>query len=220
METAFKENKEYLSAKEIVMANQAFDINNFPFLKNKKEQFFKDNPDILRNKILNNFLADQYNLSVFVLAIFGEKEINDILSELFKKFYFQYRFISYISKLLYFEAIKFDRNLRKQTENELLDMPLDEENDMRLSDTIFKVESEFEIASDNFADSLTDERIYAEYKKLTKKQQQILHLAYYTLFKDSEIAKKLNTTQQAVSKSRKKALNRLKNDCNYYLSAV
>lgn len=196
METAFKENKEYLTAKEKVLDHRAFDIDKFPFLKNKKEQFFKDNPDILSDKILNNFLADEYNLSVFIIALFGEKEIYDILNELFKKYYFKYRFISYI---------------RKQTEHELLDMPLDEENNIKLSDTIFKVEPEFDIALNSFVECLTDEQIYVEYKKLTKKQQQILYLAYYTLLKDSEIAKKLNTTQQAVSKSKKKAMHKLKN---------
>jgi len=214
MEAVNALNEEYLIAKESVLSNQPFEINNFPYLIEKKNNFFKDNPNSRQNKILMNFLDDEYNLCIFVVALFGEKKLEELLNERFKEFYFEYRFIAYVSKFLYFRAINFDRKERKQLEKEpiILDMPIDEDRKLKLSDFIFYEESEaeFGISPTKFDDLIFDENLYAAYKKLSTKQQKILYLAYHSLLKDTEIAKKLNVTQQAVSKNRKQALNILK----------
>ena len=201
--------KEYILAKKLVLSNQAFAINNFKHLRDKKEYFLKVKPIYSQNNIINNFLAEEYNLNVFVLALFGEKELKDLLNEIFKKFYFEYRFIAYLSKILYFEAVNFDKKMRSKMEREpiILNMLIDKERDLTLLDTLSSMEQKFELNSDKLEDCIIDEQLYSAYKKLVKKQQQILYLTYYTLLKDAEIAKKLNVTKQAVSKNRIKALN-------------
>lgn len=205
-------SEEYLTAKEAVLSNQPFEINNFQYLIEKKNNFFRDNPDFSQNKILMNFLSDDYNLCIFIVALFGEKELQKLLNERFKEFYFEYRFIAYVSKLLYFKAVNFDRKERKQMGIEpiILDMLVDKEHNLRLSDLIFIGESDFDYSPTKFDDLIVDENLYAAYKKLTTIQQEILYLAYHSLLKDTEIAKKLNITQQAVSKNRKQALNILR----------
>ncbi|MGD9676782.1 MAG: sigma factor-like helix-turn-helix DNA-binding protein [Vulcanibacillus sp.] len=205
--------KEYLQAKELVLSGQLFDINNFIHLKNKVEIFINENPFLMKNNIVSQFLDEEYNRGIFAIALFGEKELVDLLNERFRKFYFEYRFIAYICKLLYFEAINFDRGKRKLIESEplIVDKRIKEDSELTFSDTIFKEELEFEFKSNTLDDCIIDEQLYMTYKNLKENQRQILYLKYYTLLKDTEIAKKLNVTRQAVSKSRNKALITLRN---------
>lgn len=204
--------KEYLQAKELVLMNHSFDINKFIYIKKNLNIFLAKNPNYTENNVINSFLDDKFHLSVFALALFGEKEINNLLNDIFKKFYFEYRFIAYISKTLYFEAIDFDRKNRKTLENEpvILDMPISGDSNLKLSDTIFREEPELELKSSKFDDCIIDENLYVAYKSLKEKQQKILYYSYYSQLKDAEIAKRLNVSKQAVSKSRIKSLNTLK----------
>jgi len=52
--------------------------------------------------------------------------------------------------------------------------------------------------------------LYKAIKSLNKRQQQILYLAYVINISDTEISKKLNVSQQAISKSKNNALAKVR----------
>lgn len=150
---------------------------------------------------------------MLVLSLFGEKEIKELLDKLFKEFYFKYRFIVYISKCLYFEAVNYDKRKRKDDKRQsiIIDQTIIEVENITLIDKIATPEDiEDQIFKEELEELLTDVILYRAYKNLTKKQQNILYLAFAKELKDVEIAAKINVTQQAVSKSRKNALMILK----------
>jgi len=52
--------------------------------------------------------------------------------------------------------------------------------------------------------------LFKAIQSLNQRQQQILYLAYVLNISDTEISKKLNVTQQAVSKSKNNALAKVR----------
>ncbi len=201
--------KEYLLAKEFIKRQHGFKIQQFPYLNQKKEYYFLKNEELLKNTIIQRFIEDDLNLNVLVLSLFWEKDCKDLLDQLFREFYFEYRFIAYISQLLYFEAVNYDKTKRKDEERQrvILDQPINQEENITLIDKFTSSESiKDEVNEGEFQNSLANEVLFKAFGDLTKKQQQILYLAYVEELKDVEIAKKLNVSQQAVSKTRKNAL--------------
>ncbi|WP_051530083.1 hypothetical protein [Anoxybacteroides tepidamans] len=85
-----------------------------PFCIQKIEQFKEENKDFLENSVIKSFLMEEKNKELFFRVICDPSEKNKkILDNEFKKFYFDIRFISYISTVLYFNAINFDKRYRR-----------------------------------------------------------------------------------------------------------
>lgn len=91
----------------------------------------------------------------------------------------------------------------------ILDKPVKEDGTYTLLDLLTFDDTE-EINSSRIEDHISNKQLYSAIQKLTDNQRQILSLAYVSCLNDSEIAEKLNKSQQAVSKSHKRALNKLK----------
>ncbi len=66
--------------------------------------------------------------------------------------------------------------------------------------------ADYEINAGSMEEYLSNKKLYIVFKKLTKKQQKILYLAYVEGLIDREIAMKLNVSRQYISKIRKIAL--------------
>ncbi len=145
-----------------------------------------------------------------------QKEKLDIV---FKQYYKQIRAISYLNKYIYFASIKSDKKIRKHQERYQLifDKPSDEEGNTTIGELLINEYSVFyynEIPSEKLEDYFQNPIISNSIKRLTKKQKKILYLSYVKSLKDIEIAKHLRVSQQAITKTRNIALQKIRSEFN------
>ena len=119
-----------------------------------------------------------------------------------------YLFVHYIQKALIHEKLNYIRNNKKKqleilTDDEfLLDISVHESNfidEIKMNDVT------------HLEDNIDDLNLSNSIAQLTTKEKFILFNRYVQGKKDTEIAKELNITSQAVSKRRRTILNKLKN---------
>jgi RNA polymerase sigma factor (sigma-70 family) len=178
-----------------------------------KERFYRIYPDLKGNKAVESFMTQpehQELLKEFLTSPSPSAE--NRLNEAFKAHYFGIRFTSYVSSSLYFHSVNFDKKIRLHRGRQLLtlDQPLSGDEDGTFKDMIAEPEEPLTITEQSLEDVISDERLLQAYRKLTEKQKRILDLAYVKELSDTEIASLLRVSQQAVSKSHRKALAKLK----------
>ncbi|PUB11934.1 sigma factor-like helix-turn-helix DNA-binding protein [Paenisporosarcina sp. OV554] len=171
----------------------------------------------LQNPVIKSFLDIQENMDLLVDVINNPTNVSKKkLDDTFREYYFKIRFTNYLSKAIYFNAINFDKkvNLFLDRNKSILDSQLKEGDNLTLIDYLVSKEwqegQEVWIDSSNIADHLTSYSLYKAIHLLTENQRQLLNLAYIYDLNDSEIAIYLNKSQQAVSRSHKKALKKLR----------
>jgi RNA polymerase sigma factor (sigma-70 family) len=183
----------------------------------KLKTFEKRYPGILKNPVMKSFLCNKKNRNLLKKALCSpsEESVNE-LNQAFKKHYFNLRFTTFISNTIHFNSINYDKKERKHRAiyQLSLDTPVFEERSVSVIDvlpdeknTFFKI---LEEKSQKIEDIITDEKLYEAVLTLTSNQRLILKLAYIDGLRDTEIARILNKTQQAVSKSHRKALEKLR----------
>jgi len=192
-------------------------------LENKRDdeerikKFEGENQQLINNELVISFLKIPTNKEKYMDTIINPTTENMKESDmLFKHFYFKIRFISHISSTLKFNSINFDKKLRliqsrfsltldaKINANEgqetFLDLIADEQAEGHFSEVNLK---------DNLDDYVISPILYDALNSLTKKQKEIISLAYAEGLSDTEIGRRLNKSQQAVSKTHKKALENM-----------
>ncbi|MGG0657468.1 sigma-70 family RNA polymerase sigma factor [Rummeliibacillus pycnus] len=180
----------------------------------KFREFIQGNEEFLNNPVIKDFLSKKANYQLLKQSIchptFQNKER---LDQAFRGFYFNIRFTAYISSTLYFHAINLDKKISKLNYRfpVTLDQPFKEDTEVSLKDIAIYHE-DFELKSDNILDYITDPDIYNALKSLTSNQRNILYLVYIKGWTDSEVGNYLKKSQQAVSKSRNKALKKIRRD--------
>lgn len=169
----------------------------------------------LHNPIIKSFLAAPENMALLKEVIDNPTDIlKKKLDDIFREFYFKIRFTTYLSQVIYFNAINYDKKIKLFLDRNIsiLDRPLknDREGTMidRLSSAVWQDGQE--ISSSNISDHLTCPSLFIGTQLLTENQRQLLSLAYVHGFSDSEIAAYLKKSQQAVSRSHRKALKKLR----------
>ncbi|MFJ7648991.1 sigma-70 family RNA polymerase sigma factor [Lysinibacillus sp. NPDC097279] len=192
-------------------------------LENKRDdeerikKFEGENQQLLNNELVISFLKIPTNKEKYMDTILNPTMENmKELDMLFKHFYFKIRFISHISSTLKFNSINFDKKLRliqsrfsltldatinaNEGQETFLDLVADEQAEGHFSEVNLK---------DNLDDYVISPILYDALNSLTKKQKEIISLAYAEGLSDTEIGRRLNKTQQAVSKTHKKALENM-----------
>jgi RNA polymerase sigma factor (sigma-70 family) len=170
----------------------------------------------LKNPLIRSFLENKEHAELLTTAIcYPTKENNSKLDQIFKKFYFQLRFTTYISNTLYFNAINFDKSNRKTNHRFPLtvDQPIEKEettNKENIEDDSATITLEKIVRSSNIDDYIETIALVQALKLLTPKQKQVISLAYIYGLSDTNIAINLGCSQQAVSKLHKKALIKLR----------
>jgi len=180
-------------------------------------KFEMENPDFLTNNLVISFLNIPTNKEMYMKTIsdptFENMKELDIL---FKHFYFKIRFISHISSTLKFNSINYDKRARliqsrfsttldasinsSEGEETFLDLIADEQTENLVNEVII---------SDDLDEHVTCPILHDALNSLTKKQKEIINLAYVEELSDTEIGRRLNKTQQAISKTHKKALENI-----------
>ncbi|WP_075618775.1 sigma factor-like helix-turn-helix DNA-binding protein [Paenisporosarcina indica] len=171
----------------------------------------------LQNPIIKSFFEAPGNLDLLKEVIDNPTDLlKKKLDDTFREFYFKIRFTTYLSQAIYFNAINFDKKIKLFSERNLtiLDKPLKGDHEGTLIDVLssaeWKDKQDVFPASSDISDHLTSDSLFYGAQLLTDNQRQLLSLAYIYGLNDSEIAVYLNKSQQAVSRSHKKALSKLR----------
>ncbi len=178
-------------------------------------RFYKHYPHLKHNKAVDSFISKQENRTLieqFLLEPNAEREYE--LNEAFKSHYFDIRFTAYVSSSLYFHSVNFDKKHRTYSERHplTLDKKTDQGDGQAFIDLVPDQSDSLSpfMNYSTLAECLEDDDLLTGYRALTERQQRILDLAYVQEWSDTEIARSMGVSQQAISKSHKKALNALR----------
>lgn len=117
------------------------------------------------------------------------------------------RFLSYFSKVIFFEAQRFDKKIRAA---HLLPL-LETDEDENTSNSIHLIYTENkEDKKDELVDYFEDERLYDIISNLSEDNRKILYWLYVSELDEAQVAKKLGVTKQAVNKRKNNLLKRIR----------
>lgn len=164
------------------------------------------------NPLLKSFLAEPENQRLFCQ---GEAEE---LERRFADHYFERRFLSFIRKHIHYEAQHLLRRLRRkqQVEPLLLNRKVSDEEGTGfeavtlLADRSMSVEERVVGRTIALADLTSNEQLHVALQTLSPKQQLVLHLLFVEGLSEPEAADTLSISQQAVNKSKGKALEQIR----------
>jgi RNA polymerase sigma factor (sigma-70 family) len=175
--------------------------------------------ETVQNRLFNAFIRSEKGEQLLKMYLSQPSNENlERLDEAFKIYYLKIKTFSYFSKTISFEAKHFDKKRRKIADRFLviLDSPIDEEENITMKDMIADYSQYVSnISLENWEDNITNEVIRNSIKVLTKRQKEVIKYSFFQNMRDKEIADKLGISQQAVSKTKKLALNKLRRQwCN------
>ncbi|OJE32351.1 RNA polymerase subunit sigma-70 [Bacillus tropicus] len=184
------------------------------------DHFYSLYQEKLENPIMRNFLKDSDNYGLFLNAM--EKPTNDnkqLLDKAFKSYFKKVKIISYISNLIYFYSIGFDKKVSINNKRNILnlDKPITNEGENHttildlMSDDLTDITyMQFEKKQTHLKEHITDELLYEGLSLLSKKQLEILNLYYVHQYNNKQISRILSVSEQTISYNHKKALKTLK----------
>ena len=169
------------------------------------------NNEIINSSLFKNFLKINENNNLFKNYIKEPNHKNKVLLDQgFQHHSKKALAISYLKKIIYYESRRFDINVRKLVQNQ----PLIIDNcDTALIDMIKddQAEEQFQYIEGKCIESfVSDDLLLQAIHNLSDRQQKILYFYYALDLNDADIAAKYNISQQAISKSRKQAILKLK----------
>jgi RNA polymerase sigma factor (sigma-70 family) len=177
----------------------------FPYLNLKYCHYLENH---VENRIFAQFIEEEKHKLILALSLFSYRDYSLVLEQAFREHFFEYKFIAYLSSYFYYESRNFDKKIRYNKEREaiVLDSPM--EGGATLKDVLLIEQENIEI--ENLEELFSNELLTRSFKLLTSNQKSILILYFVEGYKDAEIAKKLAISPQAVSKSKRKAIERLR----------
>ncbi|MEI4803978.1 MULTISPECIES: sigma-70 family RNA polymerase sigma factor [unclassified Bacillus (in: firmicutes)] len=174
----------------------------------------------LEEPIVQQFLKDPKNHSLFIKAIEEPTSKNkQLLDEAFKLHFKKVKMLSYISKLIYFYSIDFDKKVTLNKNRNLLTLDKTITSDENNNTTMLEVMNndltdrtckQFEENQIHLKEHITDELLYKALDLLTEKQLHILNLYYVHEYNNKQISRILSESEQTISYNHKKALEKLK----------
>lgn len=181
--------------------------------KQKIDDFFSRNKGNIKNPLIKNFLSDNKNLQLLLKAITNPtRENKEMVDSAFQSHYAKVKKIKYISNLIHFFSIDFDKRKRKHSERTLLVL------DKSVSDDVATTQKEL-IEDENqdivntigtsLLDHIEDEKLAKALNCLTQKQLQILEMIYLKSISVKEIAILLQSTPQNISNHHRRSLKKL-----------
>ncbi|GGJ77097.1 sigma-70 family RNA polymerase sigma factor [Virgibacillus salexigens] len=135
----------------------------------------------------------------------------DMVDSTFQSHYMKVKKIKYISNLIHFFSIDFDKRIRKDQYRNLLVLDKSLSNDLTTSprDLIID-EHNYNITFGNsLLDHIENERLVKALKQLTYKQFRVLEMIYLENYSLKEVADLLQLTPQNISKHHRTALEKI-----------
>jgi RNA polymerase sigma factor (sigma-70 family) len=171
----------------------------------------------VKEQLIQKFLSDKSNKELYQQYLKDPtKEVRELLDWRFKKFYFRIRTLSYFSKMLHFESKNFDKKERSYQVRFplILDDSINDEGNVKVADLIQDTNYKEMINGDKLEDYIEDSSVYRSVQNLTDKQKEILYLVYVKNMQDTEVARLLGVSQQSVTKTKNKAIQKVRRDLN------
>ncbi|WP_438350935.1 hypothetical protein ACP8HI_09965 [Paenibacillus sp. FA6] len=190
----------------------------------REHEAFQDyrlrNKRLFENKVISSFFGNPYHVYLFVNMICEPSIDKKMELEMtFRKFYFCIRFTKYLCSLIKFADVDYHRKRKKQEDRNPLvfDTPMGEEGDMTLGELLLFISVQPELGlpqrnPDIFQSAIEDPKLFTVFSRLTSKQKQVITLAYDAGVLDTEIASVLMVSQQAITKTRRTALEKMKRE--------
>lgn len=152
------------------------------------------------NKLIQTFLQDSEHKKMYETYLQNLTDDNKKeIEEKFKLHVMKINLLSYFSKVLYFEAQRFDKNIRATTTVSLLDGDDSVESYTLKTTDEPKIENYFE-----------NERLFNLVSNLSDDNKKLLYLLYVKDLDEVQVAEKLGITKQAVNKRKNNLLKKLR----------
>lgn len=123
----------------------------------KIKKFISENKVLMEQPIVKAFLDNNENYDLFVKTISDPTKTNEKeLDDKFKNHYTKIRFIKYMSTLIHFSAIEYDKKHNSYNKRYplTLDQPLNSENETTMIDILIKHDQDiFNDIQDKYTDS-------------------------------------------------------------------
>jgi len=164
--------------------------------------------NLSKQPILLEFLKNQIHMELLINYLHDPTYTNkENVNEAFKKYFLEIRFTAYMSSLIHFASIDYDKKQRKERNRSVLFPENDPNGPFPYLGTKDHIEETQVSSIEDIASSLP---LYKALLKLTETEKKVLLDAYVFIKSDNEIAKDKGVSQQAISKTKIKAINKLK----------
>lgn len=190
--------------------------------KNIIEKFYEMNKKSLQSGVVRGFLSIKDNEELLELALIeGTEESKKNLDDRFKEFLLKLKVIKYVSSLIHYYTIDFDKrnNRRNSRFGLLLDAPHSndtEGNPTPIIDLMFSSKSSEDAyyeGMETLGEWIEDEELYRIYNGLTDRQKSVLELIYLKGYSNKEVAEFYNVSPQNISSLHKRAVEKIR---SYY----
>src|SRR5699024_9051338 len=178
------------------------------------------NDQLLQNKVISKFLQAEENERLLEKILMDHSDENiKKLDKQFKEYYLKVKLIKYISSLIHFYTIDFDKRNNKRNSRFMLTLDAAPYKDDPSEDaaTLIDIqpsphstETDYFEKMQSFNELIESVKLYNAYQKLTSKQQEVLDMMYIDGFNNKEVAHIFNETPQNISNIHKRALKKLK----------
>lgn len=167
----------------------------------------------MNNRLIETFLEDPKMDELYQDYLINPTNAKKIMIEQhFKAHVKKVKILSYFSKVLFFEAQRFDREIRKVSKNS----PLILDNQDSLFHEMISSKNDndsFDISVENSEQLqilFEDKRLFDIISNLNSKNKELLYLLYVKEIEESEIANSWGVTQQAINKRKNSILQKIK----------
>ncbi|WP_058300705.1 sigma-70 family RNA polymerase sigma factor [Gorillibacterium timonense] len=175
-------------------------------------------PALFDNSLISAFFDNDENAVLLGRAMgHPTPENRKELDRAFQRFFFGVRFTKYLGSMIRYSDIDYHRRRKKyESRNRLIfDSPLGEDSEMSMGDYLLTKLPESPGCSasgspEAFQAELDNPDLCEAFSKLTDRQKLVVTLSYSARERDTEIASRLNVSQQAVTKTRITALNKMR----------
>ncbi|MGY4688312.1 sigma-70 family RNA polymerase sigma factor [Salibacterium sp. K-3] len=180
----------------------------------KLDQFIMDHPSVWKHSVMQQFLSDTRRRELLIEAICTPTTENQaFLNEAFTSFYTEIRFVSYILKTLHWRSVRYDQQRQQRSVRQplILDQPVSQGSLETIKETIVSADvlPALDEAS-GLQEAVGHPLLHKGLNQLTTRQQAVLQKKYKEEKTDKAIAAEWNISQQAVSKTRQAALEKLR----------
>ncbi len=171
---------------------------------------------LMKDPFIRKFLLDEENYNLF--QAYQENPTEEMAEKLDWKFQWEHtkhNAIAYLSRAIRTEAINFDREHRKYVHRftPTLDRPAEGSEGHTFKDELESTINLSDGVETRIEDIIkTHSALRDAIGSLTLQQRRILFLLFFEGLAEKEIARKLGSSQQAVSKSKRKALDKLRRE--------
>ncbi|MCM3324808.1 RNA polymerase subunit sigma-70 [Cytobacillus kochii] len=179
--------------------------------QNDKVQLYLNNKErAYSHPIIKEFFLDKSNKELLDLFLNQPSEDTArLLDEKFKIFYFNAKVSKYVSKLIRFYSIDFDKRVNKQRNRYQLQK--EDASDVFDTQVNHQVEELYPPTKSSLEEVISDEGLLKGFEILTEKQFSVLEFLYVYEFSNKEIAFLFDDTPQNISNLHKKSLKKLRN---------